>query len=372
MGKEVTGTSTNQERDFVTTHVPNGKSDQISHKPPIVAVSGHATDNRDGANSTRNGNLSFDQDTPERKYDEQNSFNQKTAESDSANAAVQPNHNVPQTVPSANEKPTSCENHVFVAGVAANGDKHPNVNALSPNIQKKDQRHLMLSSKEPLHPDNTMQLEEEDSCSITSSTTQSPKNLRTQITVAIAPTFKCSERAERRKEFYTKLEEKHQALEAEKLEYEARTREEQEAALKQLRKNMTFKANPMPSFYHDGPPPKIELKKVPPTRAKSPKLGRRKSCGDASATKLTDEDGSRKVCGRLQRHSLGTSKDATNTLRNSPNNRNVTKGGEGAKSNKEKSKPHAERVVVKVPIKDSKPRADEAAPPDINGTIVQA
>lgn len=139
MGKEVTGTSTNQERDFVTTHVPNGKNDQISHKPPIVAVSGHATDNRDGANSTRNGNLSFDQDTPERKYDEQNSFNQKTAESDSANAAVQPNHNVPQTVPSANEKPTSCENHVFVAGVAANGDKHPNVNALSPNIQKKDQ-----------------------------------------------------------------------------------------------------------------------------------------------------------------------------------------------------------------------------------------
>lgn len=140
MGKEVTETSTDQERDFVTIHMPNGKSGQISHKPSVVAVSGHAIDNRDGANSARNRNLSFDQDTSERKYDDQNSFNQKIAAgSDSANAAVQPNHTVPMTVLSANEKPTTCENHAFVAGVAANGDKHPNVNALSPNIQEKPQ-----------------------------------------------------------------------------------------------------------------------------------------------------------------------------------------------------------------------------------------
>lgn len=86
---------------------------------------------------------------------------------------------------------------------------------------------------------------------------------------------------------------------------------------------------------------------------------------------MTDEDSCGKVCGRLQRHSLGTSKDATNTLRNSPNNRNVTKGSEGAKSNKEKSKPHAGSAGVKIPIKDSKPRADEAAAPNINGTTVQ-
>ncbi|TYG59010.1 hypothetical protein ES288_D08G268100v1 [Gossypium darwinii] len=159
-----------------------------------------------------------------------------------------------------------------------------------------------LMSKKSSQPYERKHPDEDDTWSVASSTAIYARRSRLRVTVGSSPTFRSAERAEKRREFYQKLEEKHRALEAERSQWEARTKEEQAEALKELRKSMVVKANPVPSFYYEGPLPKVELKKLPLTRPKSPNLTRRMSCGDLVPSTQVEKT---KACSRTNRHSLG-------------------------------------------------------------------
>ncbi|KAF3324404.1 Protein WVD2-like 1 [Carex littledalei] len=210
-----------------------------------------------------------------------------TPAGDSGNGAHRP-HNLPLPFALATDKRvTGKPSQPWVSPVGSrNGER----------VLEKSSSHKIqgIATRKPLHPDNSLHPDDDDTCSVTSSS---------KLTVPIAPTFRIGERLQKRREYYSMLEEKHRAMEAEKLQAEARKKEEQEAAIREMRKTMVPRAKPVPSFYHEPPPPKVELKKVPPTRAKSPKLTRRKSCSDAR-----ERDG---YCCRMHRNSLDSCHNET-------------------------------------------------------------
>ncbi|KAK9277636.1 hypothetical protein L1049_007182 [Liquidambar formosana] len=95
--------------------------------------------------------------------------------------------------------------------------------------------------------------------------------------------FKCEERAERRKEFYMKIEEKMHAKEAEMNQIQARTQEKTEAEIKQFRRSLNFKATPMPSFYHGAVQPGSDKNKAVSSSTKSTKLQSKSLCPGSRA-----------------------------------------------------------------------------------------
>ncbi|KAI3445220.1 hypothetical protein Pfo_001885 [Paulownia fortunei] len=248
---------------------------------------------------------------PQKSSDKMLSLPVKPASASDVNGMINANSLEPLTPAAEAEKQTSGTDHANGAETNDFGVKcSPQSNdLLTPKTTKKSQPNSPSMSTKQQHFHNKKIYDEEDNWSLASSTATSVRTIKSRVTVPVAPKFSCMDRLERRKEFYTKLEQKHKALEKEKQEYEARTQEEEQAAIKQLRKSMVHKANPVPSFYHEGPPPKVELKKLPVTRAKSPNLTRRKSCGDAVKTSPEDKG----LHGRATPHSVGIYKEGKNS-----------------------------------------------------------
>ncbi|KAM0944913.1 putative protein WVD2-like/6 [Dioscorea sansibarensis] len=169
-------------------------------------------------------------------------------------------------------KPISSRSATHMSQSVIVGDTTSAVDVLSTDGSKEEMTNLKT-----LKQIDTDKVEDHPHLASLSPSAGSMKPQRFGTMPSYSFSFRCNERAEKRKEFYSKLEEKIRAKEEEKTSLQAKSKETQEAEIKQLRKSLTFKATPMPSFYQEPAPPKVELKKIPPTRAKSPKLGRQKS-----------------------------------------------------------------------------------------------
>ncbi|XP_050917088.1 protein WVD2-like 1 isoform X2 [Lathyrus oleraceus] len=299
MGREVTGINVMEKK-------PNGIasngsfSDRVRVSPRIAAMveamDHEMKESAEGSLSAKSTklNASFSEERNDKSEVQKTSDDEKELNSPTAiTIPVDKEHTSPPAPQQSDQSTVKHVTHTQTVDTEtdSNGQNlSPNAkNTHSPNSAKNSQTNSPFTTRKLAQHDKKHH-EDEDNSSVASSSVASGRTARFKVTIGTAPTFRSSDRAEKRKEFYMKLEEKNRALEEERLQYEARRKEEEDAAIKQLRKNLVIKAKPVPSFYYEAPPPKTEIKKPPLTRPKSPKLSRpksprlsrRKSCGDVN------------------------------------------------------------------------------------------
>uniref|UniRef100_A0A0E0MGS9 TPX2 C-terminal domain-containing protein n=1 Tax=Oryza punctata TaxID=4537 RepID=A0A0E0MGS9_ORYPU len=157
--------------------------------------------------------------------------------------------------------PDLSNDKAFAGNGNGNGNVFQNAKCVLTTSTKKMKRSASATTRKSLQATNT---DEGNASTLTNSKSSNGRS----ATVPAGPVFRCTERAEKRREFYMKLEEKHQALEEEKIQLEAKM-------------------------------------KLPTTRPKSPKLGRRKASTAADASNSSEEsDSTPRPCCRASRDSL--------------------------------------------------------------------
>ncbi|KAL9389626.1 hypothetical protein Peur_018231 [Populus x canadensis] len=157
---------------------------------------------------------------------------------------------------------------------------------------------------------------------------------------AAAFSFKSDERAERRKEFYMKLEEKLHAKEAEMNQIQAKT--QKKAEIKKFRERLNFKAAPMPSFYRVAVSPGSDGNKASPSKNKPAKVQHRSTSpgsGAAARSQLLSRTGNDQVV--TANESVKPTNQRDPSGRTDHQARNVSGARETKPTNNNRRKPEA-------------------------------